>query len=58
MNDTKIYLITFKDKNDNRLVSHGIGNNTLDNYCLPPEPIRNFEPRKDEHGLYIAAGDE
>lgn len=52
MNDTKIYLITFKQGNE-ILVSHGVGNNTLENYCLPPEPLANFRPKRDEIGLYI-----
>jgi len=54
MNDTKIYLITFKDENTQKImVSHGIGNNTLKNICLPPEELRFFRPKQDDAGYYI-----
>lgn len=40
-NDTKIYLITVKEFN-NIIVSHGVGNNTFNNYVLSQDPIRNY----------------
>lgn len=55
IDDTRIYLITFKDDKGRVFVSHGVGNNTLENYCLPPEPLSAFKPSKDENGVYISA---
>lgn len=63
MQDTKIYLITcvsdVLDASGNKtgrkevIVSHGVGNKTLKNYCLPSEPPHTFRPKKDSEGLYI-----
>ena len=58
MEDDKIYLITFEhiDEHDGHtqmLVSHGVGNNTLNNYCLPPDPLYCFPVKYDECGPYI-----
>ena len=65
MEDTKIYLITCVVDVEGRfgypigkrevLVSHGVGNNTLNNYCLPCDPPRAFNPEYDEQGVYIEA---
>ncbi len=57
MQDTKIYLVTFMERQKNnqvlKMVSHGVGNNTLLNYCLPPDPPHAFPTRHDEVGIYI-----
>lgn len=63
MEDTKIYLIECKSNVYGRdghptgeteiVVSHGVGDMTLTNYCLPAEPIVNFNPKRDEGGMYI-----
>jgi len=61
MTDSKIYLITCEIECDRTkgkkivIVSHGIGNNTLQNYCLPPEPLSEFKPKHDHNGAYIDA---
>jgi len=52
--DTKIYLITFKNETTGEvLVSHGVGNNTLKNVCLPQESVRNFNAKHDNIGIFI-----
>lgn len=43
----RIYLITYVHGNE-RVVSHGVGEDTLKNYILPPEPLRNFCPKYDK----------
>lgn len=60
MNDTKIYLITIKEKNEKTgkieiIVSHGVGDNTLKNYILPNETLDSFKPNKDDNGHFIYA---
>lgn len=65
MEDTKIYLILCEEEirsihghpigRKRTVVSHGVGNNTLRNYCLPPEPPENFKPKRDAEGIYIDA---
>ena len=50
--DERIYLITYKETNKDSfyhgriLVSHGVGNFSLRQYCLPSEPIEHFEGKK------------
>ena len=51
--DTKIYLVTFRDVNLKLCVSHGAGNNSLRNYCLPQETIESFNPKRDSIGYYV-----
>ena len=63
MEDTKIYLITgmfdvigrdgYPTGKKERLVSHGVGNNTLNNYILPCDPPHMFNPKEDAEGLYV-----
>ena len=58
IDDTKIYLMTYIEKGlygDKVMVSHGVGNNTLKNHCLPPEPLSFYNPKHDEAGPYIDA---
>lgn len=53
----KIYLVTYstKDRMGNKvtLVSHGVGEESAKDYVLPPEPLCNFNPKRDEFGYYI-----
>lgn len=59
MIDTKIYLVTYTNKKyKTKMVSHGIGNNTLNNYVLPDEPLSNFSPKRDTEGYYIEVDNE
>lgn len=50
--DSRIYLITFKETDRDSiyygriLVSHGVGDVTLQSYCLPCDPIERFNDRK------------
>lgn len=65
MKDTKIYLITcvvdVLDARGNKtgrketVVSHGVGNNSLTNYCLPTDPPHTFRPKVDSEGIFIDA---
>ena len=61
MSDTKIYLVTFVGMGplgERTLVSHGVGNNTLSNHCLPPDPVSFFNPKYDGVGPYIDCSEE
>lgn len=67
--DTKIYLVTCLEEYSNEkvqgcpiklrhpytVVSHGVGNNTGRNYCLPCERPEFFKPKFDDIGMYINA---
>jgi hypothetical protein len=39
------------------MISHGVGNITLKTYCLPPEPLKNFNPSRNELGYYVTTGE-
>ena len=55
----RIYLITYCDNDYGKLVSHGVGEDTLKIHCLPPEPLNNFSPQFDAAGApYIYMDDE
>ena len=46
-------LVTYVDeKTRERLVSHGVREDDLSNVCLPPEPVRNFNPKQGPGYLY------
>lgn len=61
MKDTKIYLITCLEEVNGRMmkiVSHGVGNNTMNNYVLSQDPISNYPTKRDELGVYIDTSDD
>lgn len=56
MNDTKAYIVTYIEEIKGRrmrFVSHAIGNNTLENYILPQEPLSDFPCKQDAERYYI-----
>lgn len=66
MKDTKIYLITCNSEiykngyptgRKETVVSHGVGNNTLENHILPCDPLRCFDYKEDHSGYYIEIGE-
>ena len=52
--DTKIYLVTYTEKDKNNktqlYVSHGIGNNSGKVHVLPQEPLDTFSFKRDNIG--------
>lgn len=63
LKDTKIYLVTYTERDDTgkiqRFVSHGIGNNSGKVHVLPQEPLDTFSFKRDTiGGRYLSFEEE